>query len=228
MSAAPLRVVVAANDLLVREGIQRILDQSGRVELVEGVEDLPSLDAAVRSHRPHAVVTDVRLPPTLTDEGIRFASELRRDDPAVGVLVLSEDVSSAHATALFSGDAAGRGYLLKQRITDSAKFLEALEAVAAGELYLDSGLVREFLAGGERHVPMLASLTPREHEILALMAEGKSNTRIAGDLAVTSRAVERHVGSIFAKLHLNDSPDVSRRVMAVLSYLDDAGGAPAR
>ena len=124
MSASPPRVVVAANDLFVREGVQRILDQSGRVELVEGVADLPSLDAAVRSHRPDAVVTDVRLPPTLTDEGIRFASELRRDDPAVGVLVLSEDVSSAHATALFSGDAAGRGYLLKQRIARSAKFLE--------------------------------------------------------------------------------------------------------
>ena len=179
MSAQPLRVVVAAEELLVREGIQRILDQSGRVELVEGVGDLPSLDAAVRSHRPHAVVTDVRLPPTLSDEGIRFASELRRDDPAVGVLVLSEDVNSAHATTLFSGDAVGRGYLLKQRITDSAKFLEALEAVAAGELYLDSGLVREVLAGSERHVSTLASLTPREHEILALMAEGKSNARIA-------------------------------------------------
>jgi DNA-binding NarL/FixJ family response regulator len=228
MSSRRLRVVVAAEELLVREGIQRILDQSGRVELVEGVADLPSLDAAVRSHRPHAVVTDVRLPPTLTDEGIRFASDLQRDDPSVGVLVLSEDVSSAHATTLFSGDAAGRGYLLKQRITDAAKLLEALEAVAAGELYLDAGLVREILAGREGHVPMLASLTPREHEILALMAEGKSNTRIAGDLAVTGRAVERHVGSIFAKLHLNDAPDVSRRVMAVLSYLADAGDAPAR
>ena len=228
MSARPLRVVVAAEELLVREGIQRILDQSGRVELVQGVGDLPSLDAAVRSERPDAVVTDVRLPPTLTDEGIRFASELRRNQPSVGVLVLSEDVSSAHATALFSGDAAGRGYLLKQRITDSAKFLEALEAVAAGELYLDSGLVREVLADREGHVSMLGSLTPREHEILALMAEGKSNTRIPEDLGVTSRAVERHVGSIFAKLQLKDTSDVSRRVMAVLSYLADAGGAPAR
>jgi len=221
--------VVAEQELLVREGIQRILEVAGRVEVVGGAGDLPALQEAVRTQRPHAVVTDARLPPAYTDEGIRFASELRRTDPEIGVLVLSRHVSSAHATALFAAGATGRGYLQKQYAGDRQRLLDAVEAVAAGELYLDTSLVRELLAADQQeHAPVLTALTPREREILALMAEGKSNAGIAGDLDVTSRAVERHVGSIFAKLQLGDSPDVSRRVMAVLSYLADRAHAAER
>jgi DNA-binding NarL/FixJ family response regulator len=223
---APLRVVVADDQLLVREGVRRILEGSGRANVVDEVRDLAGLEAAVRSHDPDVVVTAIRLAPTFTDEGIRFASAVQQLAPGVGVLVLSQQASAAHATALFSGGVSGRGYLLKQRISDGGTLLDALDAVAAGELYLDTGLVRELLAtDGAEHAPALTGLTSREREILALMAEGKSNAGIAGNLVVTSRAVERHIGSIFMKLQLSDTPDVSRRVMAVLSYLADEADA---
>lgn len=223
------RVVVAEDEVLVLEGVKRILESSGRVEVIAGAGDLDSLRRAVAEHRPDAVVTDVRLPPTHRDEGIRFATGLGESDPEIAVLVLSQHVDPAYVTRLFAGGATRRGYLLKQRIADPGKLVAALEAVVSGELYLDTALVRDLLeADDRRHASLLDGLTPREREILGLMAEGRSNSAIAHELVVTSRAVERHVGAIFQKLRLQDSPEVSRRVMAVLSYLSASEGPAAR
>jgi DNA-binding NarL/FixJ family response regulator len=218
---APIRAVVAESDLLVREGIERVLEGFG-VEVLASVPDLPSLRSAVENLQPAVVVTEAALPPGESDEGIRFADELRRSAPEIGVLVLGTDAEADYATSLFVGDGAPRGYLLKPRIVDRGRFAEALAAVALGGSYLDTGVMPDFLESRERD-DALARLTPREREILARMADGKSNAAIARELGVTIRAVERHIGSIFAKLGLEESPDVSRRVLAVLCYLADSG-----
>jgi DNA-binding NarL/FixJ family response regulator len=226
MSAQPLRVVLAEDDLLVREGIRRILENVEGIRVPAAVDDLPTLWSAVGARRPHVVVTDIRLPPTFTDEGIRFAGELRKSNPEIGVVVLSQQANPAYAAALFAGGAARRAYLLRQRIADPAKLAEIVRTIAGGGSYVDVRVVEMLLktADGRRN-PTFANLTPKEREILALMAEGRSNGAIARKLLVSNRAVERHVSAIFTKMEIEDSPDLSRRVMAVLAYLSDGSGA---
>jgi DNA-binding NarL/FixJ family response regulator len=222
MSAQPLRVVVAEDELLIREGIRRILENAEGIRVLAAVADAPSLWNAVGARGPHVVVTDVRLPPTSTDEGIRFAVELGKVYPEIGVVVLSQHVDRTYATALFEGGAARRAYLLEQGIADPAKLVEIVRTIAGGGSYVDVQVVETLLSAADaRRNPTFANLTPKEREILALMAEGRSNGAIARRLLVSSRAVERHVSAIFTKMEIEDSPDLSRRVMAVLAYLHD-------
>ena len=222
VSAQPLRVVVAEDDVLVREGIWRIFENVDGIRVLAAVADLPGLWNAVGARRPHVVVTDIRLPPTFTDEGIRFAVELRESNPEIGVVVLSQHVDPAYVTSLFEAGASRRAYLLKQRIADTAKLAEITRTIATGGSYVDVQVVETLLSAADgRRNPMFGNLTTREREILALMAEGRSNGAIARRLLVSSRAVERHVSAIFTKLNIEDSPDSSRRVMAVLAYLSE-------
>jgi DNA-binding NarL/FixJ family response regulator len=226
MSAALVRVVIADDELLIREGIQRVLERASGVAVVGTVSDLPTLRAAVDELRPDVVITDIRLPPTFADEGVRFAAELRLNNPEIGVIVLSQHADPGYATLLFEHGATRRAYMLKQRIADRAKLADAVQTVARGGSHVDVQVVERLLAAAEkRRNPDLNFLTPRERQILTLMAEGKSNSAIARELVVTRRAIERHINSIFTKMHLGDSPDFSRRVMAVLSYLADVHGA---
>lgn len=219
---AAVNVAIAEHEVLVREGVHRILERAG-CTVVAAVGDVPSLREALLEHGPDVVVTDAMLPPSFTEEGVRMAEELRRGAPSIGVLLLTSRVDPVIAGTLFGKGATGRGYALKQGIDEGEKLVEAVRTVAEGGLYLDVGLVGELLGtDDDGHSRALAALTPRESQILAMMAEGRSNAGIAGQLEVTSRAVERHVGSIFAKLSLRDTPEVSRRVLAVRSYLDDA------
>ena len=222
MSPPRVGVVIAEHELLVREGLERVAEEAPGLRLLASTGDLPTLREAVRAHAPGLVVAAAELPEQEDGSVLQLASELRRARMQTGVLVLTSQIDPDYATSLFEHGATGRGYVLKQRLGDREKLLEAMQAVAEGGLYLDTKLMQELLerSGGQQPTA-LSSLTRREHEILGLMAEGKSNARIARDLVVTSRAVERHVGSIFAKLQLGDSPDVSRRVMAVLSYLGE-------
>jgi DNA-binding NarL/FixJ family response regulator len=214
-----VRVVVAEGEVLTREGILRLVESTDGIEVVGAVADLPSLWGAVEGLDPDVVVTDVRLPPTRTDEGIRFAVELRRRRPETAVIVLGEKPDSSFATTMFGDGVSGRAYLLKDRVVDRAAFAETVRTVAAGGSHVDVRVVERLLHPARRSAT-LGKLTPRDTEILGLMAEGRSNAAIARELAVTSRAVERHVGSIFTKLGIADSPDYSRRVLAVLAYLD--------
>jgi DNA-binding NarL/FixJ family response regulator len=219
---------VAEDEVLVREGIRRLFEAIDSIEVVEAVEDLASLWAAVEAHDPDVVVTVVPMAPTFTDEGIRFAVELRKLRPEIAVVVLGHDVEAVHAAALFEGGAAGRAYFLKHRVVDGAAFAETVRVVAGGGSHVDVQVIEQLLAaanGGRASTP---KLTPREREILGLMSEGRSNSAIARSLAVSSRAVERHVGSIFTKLGLDDSPDSSRRVLAVLAYLKDRKASVSR
>ena len=217
-----VRVVVAEGEVLTREGIRRLVETSDGIEVVGAVADLPSLWGAVERVDPDIVVTDVRLPPTRTDEGIRFAVELRRRRPETAVIVLGEEPDSSFAAAMLGDGVSGRAYLLKDRVVDGASFAETVRTVAAGGSHVDVRVVERLLhEHPARRSATLGKLTPRDAEILGLMAEGRSNAGIARELAVTSRAVERHVGSIFTKLGIADSPDYSRRVLAVLAYLED-------
>jgi len=225
----PVRVVVAEHEVLVREGIRRLLETIGSIEVVDVVEDLTSLWTAVDAHDPDVVVTDVPLAPTFTDEGIRFAVELRQRRPEIAVVVLGHDVEAGQATALFQGGAAGRAYFLKHRVVDGTAFAETVRGVAGGGSHVDVEVVEQlFAAANGGRASTSGNLTPREREILGLMAEARSNSAIARTLTVSNRAVERHVGSIFTKLHIDDSPDSSRRVLAVLAYLKDRNGSVPR
>jgi len=211
-----VRVVIAEDALIVREGIAGMLRRFGH-EVVAAVGDAPALHAAVAAHRPDVVVTDVRMPPGFADEGLQAAIALRATHPGLPVLVLSQYVEQTYAAELLDSDhAAGIGYLLKDRIGDVAEFVDALVAVAAGRTVVDPEVVRRLL--GRRRDP-LQRLTPREREVLALMAEGRSNTAIARTLVVTEAAVAKHIGSLLAKLDLPPDADDHRRVRAVLAYL---------
>jgi DNA-binding NarL/FixJ family response regulator len=217
----PLRVIVAEPEVLTREGVRRILENAG-IRILAAVADSPALTAAVGAHRPDVVVTGIRLPPTSTDEGIRFAVELRKSDPEIGVVVLGHQVDAGYAARLFEGGATRRAYVLAERIADTASLVETVRTVARGGSFVDVQVVETLLSATDgRRNPRFGNLTPREREILALMAKGKSNVAIARELLVGSRAVERHVSSIFAKMDIEDSPDFSRRVMAVVAYLSD-------
>ena len=212
-----MRVVIAEDAALFREGLARLLEDRGH-RVCAAVADGDALLAAVAAHRPDVAVVDVRMPPTHTDEGLRAALELRRRHPATGVLVLSQYVEPRSAARLLEADAAGVGYLLKDRVADVGEFADALARVAAGGTALDPEVVGQLLGGGRRAAG-LATLTPREREVLSLMAEGRSNAGVAAALVVTGGAVEKHVASIFAKLGLPPSEADNRRVLAVLRWL---------
>ena len=212
-----LTVVIAEDAALFREGLARLIESRGH-KVAESVADGSALLSAVARHHPDVVVADIRMPPTHTDEGLRAAIELRREHPRTAVLVLSQYIETRYAARLLESSAAGVGYLLKDRVADVADFAEALERVAAGGTALDPEVVSE-LVRASQHAAGLAGLTPRERDVLALMAEGRSNAGIATALVITESVVEKHVASIFGKLRLPPSEADNRRVLAVLRYL---------
>jgi DNA-binding NarL/FixJ family response regulator len=214
----PLRVVLAEDSVLLREGLVRLLEDSG-FDVVDAVADAESFLSAVDAQQPDLVVVDVRMPPTFTDEGVRAALVVREQHPDVAVVVLSQYVEENYATDLVAGRARGVGYLLKDRVADVSDFVEALRRVAAGGTALDPEVVLQLLSRARRRDP-LERLSPRETEVLRLMAEGRSNTAIAAALVVTEGAVEKHVSSIFAKLDLPPAEHDHRRVLAVLRWLE--------
>lgn len=211
-----MRVVIAEDSVLLREGLVRLLGEVG-VEVVEAVGDAEELLRAVERHQPDVVIADVRMPPTHTDEGLRAALVLRRSWPGVAVLVLSQYVEERYATELLSTETSGVGYLLKDRVADVTEFVEALRRVAAGGTALDPEVVSQLLV--RRRSDPLDRLTPRETDVLALMAEGRSNSGIAAALVVSESAVEKHVNSIMSKLDLAPADTDHRRVLAVLRFL---------
>jgi len=212
-----LRVVIAEDAALFREGLARLIESRGH-QVADSVADGAALVAAVARHQPDVVVADVRMPPTHTDEGLRAAIELRRAYPKLGVLVLSQYIETRYAARLLEDNAAGIGYLLKDRVADVADFAGALERVAAGGTALDPEVVSQLVRSSQQTAG-LAELTPRERDVLALMAEGRSNAGISAALVVSASVVEKHVASIFAKLRLPPSEADNRRVLAVLRYL---------
>jgi DNA-binding NarL/FixJ family response regulator len=215
-----LRVVLGEDNFLAREAITSVLAGAADVELHAACEDLDSLRAAVDDLQPDVVVTDIRMPPTLTDEGIRFAQELRTSHPETGVVVLSQYADGRLAARLFEGGSAGRAYLLKERVRNRDELVRTIREVEAGGSVVDPVVVEQLVEQRRRVVDSpLSRLTPKELEVLALIAEGKNNTAIADSLVVTKRAVERHINSMFSKLELQESGDVSRRVRAALLYL---------
>jgi DNA-binding NarL/FixJ family response regulator len=219
-SVAVLRVAIADDSFLIREGLQQLLALEPRLRVVGLHADAPSLLAAVTADPPDVVVTDIRMPPTQTDEGMQIANRLRQTHPHVGVVVLSQHESWQYAAELLASGAAGRGYLLKDRIHDLDHLVSTITAVAAGECRIDARLVDELLAR-QRNRPRspLDELTPRQREIMADVAEGKSNLAIARDRQLTLRAVEKHVSEIFGRLGLANDEAISRRVQATLLYL---------
>ena len=212
-----MRVVIADDSVLLREGLVRLVEEEG-CEVVAAVGDGPALVRAVGEHRPDGAVVDVRMPPTHTDEGLRAAVEARAAVPGTGVLVLSQYVEVAYADELLADGRGGVGYLLKDRVTDLEAFLAALTGVAAGGTVLDPQVVAQLFARRRADDPV-RRLTPREREVLGLIAEGSSNGAIARRLVVTEGAVEKHTQRIFAKLGLTQDEDQHRRVMATLAYL---------
>jgi len=212
----PIAVVIAEDGVLLREGLAGLLGRFG-FQITAAVGDAAALKAAVAEHAPDLVITDIRMPPTFTDEGLRAAAELRRDRPGLAVVVLSQYVQHAYAADLLdSGNGRGVGYLLKDRVGDVEEFIAALRRVAAGGTAVDPQVISQLLR--RRHDP-LSALSAREREVLALIAEGHSNAAIARKLVVTEAAVGKHVGNIFAKLRLPQTDDTNRRVLAVLAYL---------
>jgi DNA-binding NarL/FixJ family response regulator len=212
-----LRVVLADDSVLLREGVARLLGEAG-FEVVGQAGDAEDLLRKVRAHRPDVAVVDVRMPPTHTDEGLRAAVEIRRELPGTGVLVLSQIVEDAYALELVAENAEGVGYLLKDRVADLDRFADAVRRVGEGGSALDPEVGAQ-LRGRRRRDDPLEELTPREREVLELMAEGRSNHAIAEQMVVTERAVEKHVTSIFSKLGLPPAPEDHRRVLAVLTFL---------
>jgi len=214
-----VRVVVADDSTLLREGVVRLLEEAG-IEVVGQAGDAEELMRKVRAHKPDLALVDVRMPPTHTDEGLRAAREIRAELPEVSVLVLSQYVEVAYARELLAESAEGLGYLLKDRVADVEALTDAVRRVGGGGSALDPEVVSQMLGRKRRDDP-LEELTPREREVLGLMAEGRSNAAIAAELVVTERAVEKHVTGIFSKLNLPASGDGHRRVLAVLRFLED-------
>ncbi len=213
-----MRVVIAEDSVLLREGLTRLLSEAG-FEVVAAVSDAEQLLRRVGADLPEVVVADVRMPPTHRDEGVRAALVIRQRWPQTAVLLLSQYVEERYATELLAGDTSGVGYLLKDRVADVDEFVEALRRVGGGGTALDPEVVTQLLARSRRRHP-LQGLTQRERQVLQLMAEGRSNGAIAGQLVVTEGAVEKHVSSIFAKLGLAPTESDHRRVLAVLRYLE--------
>ncbi|MBT2231021.1 response regulator transcription factor [Nonomuraea sp. NEAU-A123] len=217
-----MRVVIAEDLALLRDGLVRLLSAHG-FEVVEAVDNAPMLLDALIRHQPDVAVIDVRLPPTLTDEGLRVALEARKRLPGLPVLILSQYVEQLYARELLSDHSGGVGYLLKDRIGDVEQFVESVRRVAAGGTAMDAEVISQLLVRRERDEP-LGELTPKEREVLAMMAEGMSNAAIAARLFVTDKAIGKHTNNIFAKLGLPPSDDHNRRVMAVLAYLEAEPG----
>ena len=213
-----MRVVIAEDFALLREGLVRLLAEDGHV-VVAAVGDAQELLRAVESDQPDLVVTDVRMPPTHTDEGLRAALVVRASWPSIRLLVLSQYVEETYASELLSGETSGVGYLLKDRVADVASFLDDVRRVGDGGTVLDPEVVTQLLSRARRQDP-LASLTPREREVLQLMAQGRSNAAICDELVVSEGAVEKHVSNIFTKLGLLPAESDHRRVLAVLRYLE--------
>jgi DNA-binding NarL/FixJ family response regulator len=212
-----VRIVIAEDSVLLRAGLTRLLTEEGE-EIVAAVGDAEALLDAVDRHQPDLALVDVRMPPTHTDDGLRAALDIRRRWPDIGILVLSQYVEERYASELLAGDSGSIGYLLKDRIADVGEFVDAVRRVGAGGAVLDPEVVAQILARSRRTDP-LAALSPREREVLGLMAEGRSNSAIAAQLVVSDGAVEKHVGNIFMKLDLAPTEGDHRRVLAVLRWL---------
>jgi DNA-binding NarL/FixJ family response regulator len=220
-----LRVVFADDNYLVREGIAALLAELHGIEMLDVVVDPEQLLASVAAHSPDVVLTDIRMPPTHTDEGIVAAKRIRSEHPDTGVVVLSQYVEEDYAFSLLSDGVAGMGYLLKERVSDLDELVRALTTVAHGGSALDPLVVEALLARRAGDAPLLG-LTDREREVLAVMATGRNNATIAKTLFMSDRAVEKHIGSVFQKLGLVDERETNRRVMAVLAYVEASGGGP--
>jgi len=212
-----MRIVIAEDAAVIRAGLKEILTDRGH-EIVAAVGDAVALRAAVSGHKPDLAIVDVRMPPDHTDEGLRAAIAIRREHPEIGILVFSQYVETRYAADLLSMRSGGVGYLLKDRVANVAEFTDAITRIAAGGTALDPEVVTGLLAAS-RHRDALAALTARERDVLALMAEGRSNSAIAEHLYVSERAVEKHISNIFSKLGLPPSDSDHRRVLAVLAYL---------
>jgi DNA-binding NarL/FixJ family response regulator len=213
-----VRVIVAEDNLLIREGLRSLLGGRPEVEVVAVCAGLGELDAAVAEHRPDVVLTDIRMPPTMTDEGVRFAAALRRTSPATGVVILSQYDDPEFALAVLADGSQGRAYLLKERMSDPDELVGAIVAVAGGGSVVDPKVVDSLVRGSGARSP-LRMLTPRERDVLAEMATGKDNQTIAASMVLTVRAVEKHINGIFAKLGLAEEREVHKRVKAVLLHL---------
>jgi DNA-binding NarL/FixJ family response regulator len=225
----PIRVVFAEDNYLVREGVVRLLEVVDDIELVAACEDAGSLRAAIEETTPDVVVTDIRMPPTGSDEGIRIADELRDTHPETGVVVLSQFLEPQYALALLERGAAGRAYVLKERLRDLDQLVGAIREVAAGGSVVDVKVVEALVAARSRSDSSpLAELTPRERQTLEEMAQGKSNAAIARALVITEHSVEKVIHSIFLKLGLTWQPEINRRVKAVLVYLSEEELPPGR
>jgi DNA-binding NarL/FixJ family response regulator len=213
-----LRIVIAEDAAIMRDGLTQTLTRRGH-DVVAAVADADALRRAVDEHRPDVAIIDVRMPPTHTDEGLRAAHAIRRAHPGVGVLVFSQYIETQSAAELLAGSPEGVGYLLKDRVADVGDFIDAITRVAAGGTVLDPEVVRHLLRASRR-ADSLAVLTPREREVLSLMAQGRSNGAIAAEFTISPRVVEKHVASIFAKLGLEPSGNDNRRVLATIKYLE--------
>jgi DNA-binding NarL/FixJ family response regulator len=219
---AALRVMIAEDSLLVREGVRQVIDRQPDLSVVGDYPDVRELSDALREQVPDVVVTDVRMPPTFTDEGIRMAVDLRDTHPDIGVVVLSQYAEPAYARDLLAGGSARRGYLLKERVSEPDQLAEAIRTVAQGGSVIDPSVVDLLVSASSRGpASALSSLTPRELEVLDQVAQGKSNAAVAASLFLTERAVEKHINALFAKLGLAVTPDVNRRVTAVLMLLSE-------
>jgi DNA-binding NarL/FixJ family response regulator len=218
----PITVVLAEDSYLVREGVRRLLEHEPDIDLVGVCEDYDSLLEAIAGTEPDVLLTDIRMPPTGTDEGVRAAERLRQLRPDAGVVLLSQYADPAYAVAFLESGTEGRAYLLKERVADLDQLLAAIREVARGGSVIDPKVVEALVAARSRNAQSpLARLTPREREVLALLAEGRSNAAVADGLVLSERAVEKHINSIFAKLGLPEARDAHRRVKAVLLFLAD-------
>lgn len=222
LPTVPIRLVLADDHYLVREGVSRLIEAEPDLTLVATCDDYDSLLEAVKEHEPDVVVTDIRMPPTGTDEGIRAAEELRSSYPGIGVVVLSQYAEPSYALALLDKGSEGRAYLLKERVSDLDELVGAIQAVAEGRSVIDPKVVEALVAARRagRESP-LRHLTPRETEVLGHMAQGKNNAAIAAALVLSDRAVEKHINSIFSKLGLTEETSIHRRVKAVLLFLSE-------
>ena len=220
----PIRLVLAEDNYLLREGMTRLIEAQPDLELVAACDDYDSLVEAIEAHRPDVVLTDIRMPPTGTDEGIRAAEHLRQTVPGAGVVVLSQYADPQYALRFLEHGSRGRGYLLKERVSDIDQLLAAIKEVARGGSVIDPKVIDALVSARSKAPSPLRDLTVREGEVLSEMAQGKNNAAIATSLVLSERAVEKHINSLFSKLGLSEEQDVSRRVKAVLLFLADQGG----
>jgi len=217
-----IRVALAEDNALLRHGLVRLIDGTAGLTLVGSAADLPALNTLIDEHDPDVVVTDIRMPPTNTDEGISVAADLRVRKPNTGVILLSQYAEAQYALTLLADGTARRGYLLKERVADGDELAEAVRRVAEGGSVIDPTVIEGLVAAQRAKPSELDALTPRELEVLGEMAQGKSNASIAGALVLSERAIEKHTNSIFSKLGLSEERDLNRRVSAVLVYLQNS------